>query len=188
MTFEIINGLIEKYFAGETSLEEEQILRGYFSGSDIDVRLRTYAPLFQFFENEKEIAFDGSKIPSEYSVQNSNTSIGITKLETQNPKLKILRGGYFWKIAATVTFLIVGSVAIFKVFEPKTIIGITGITKPTGGAHRITFDETSDPDSAIVEINKALALVSKKMKKGTDQTTDGLMKLKDATSILNKEN
>lgn len=182
MTFEIINGLIEKYFAGETSLEEEQILRGYFSGSDIDVRLRTYAPLFRFFEKEKEISFDGSKIPSEYSVHNSNTSIGITKLETQNPKLKILRGGYFWKIAATVAFLIVGSVAIFKFFEPKT---------PQIAQHKarvIILDGDDDPEVALQRVNEALALVSKKMKKGTDQTTDGLMKLKDATSILNKEN
>ena len=52
----------------------------------------------------------------------------------------------------------------------------------------IILDDDSDPKVALEQVNAALALVSKKMKKGADQTTDGLLKLRDATSILNKEN
>ena len=178
MTFTIINDLIEKYFTGETSLEEEQILRGYFKGSNIDPRLLSYAPLFQFFEKEKEIVFEDSKMP-----KFQNAEIGNPKPKTQNPKLNILRGGYFWKIAATLAFLVVGSVAIFKVFEPKS---------PQIVAHRgakiIVLDGDDDPEVAYEKVKEALSLVSKKMKKGTDETTDGLMKLKDATTVLNKGN
>ncbi len=178
MTFTIINNLIEKYFTGETSLEEEKILRGYFKGSDIDLRLLSYAPLFQFFEKEKEIVFEDSKMP-----KLQNAEAGIAKLKTQNSKLKILRGGYFWKIAATLAFLVVGSVAIFKVFEQKP---------PQIAQHRgakiIVLDGDDDPEVAYEKVKEALSLVSKKMKKGTDETTDGLMKLKEATSVLNNEN
>jgi hypothetical protein len=178
MTFTIINELIEKYFTGETSLEEEQILRGYFKGSNIDPRLLSYAPLFQFFEKEKDIVFEDSKMP-----KFQNAEIGNPKPKTQNPKLNILRGGYFWKIAATLAFLVVGSVAIFKVFEPKS----PQIVEHRG-AKIIVLDGDGDPELAYEKVKEALSLVSKKMKKGTDETTDGLMKLKDATTVLNKEN
>ena len=178
MTFTIINELIEKYFTGETSLEEEQILRGYFKGSDIDLRLLSYTPLFQFFEKEKDIVFEDAKMPK---FQNADTD--IPKLKTQNSKLKILRGGYFWKIAATLAFLVVGSVAIFKVFEPKS---------PQIVAHRgakmIVLDGDDDPEVAYEKVKEALSLVSHKMKRGTDETTNGLLKLKDATEILNTGN
>jgi hypothetical protein len=173
MNFDSINNLIEKYFVGETSLEEEKILRGYFNGADIDARLNTYKPLFQFFEKEKTIVFADAKMPK----------LEETKRQITPPKFGILRGGQFWKIAATLAFLVVGSIVIFKTFEQKT---------PPVTAHRgakmIILDDDSDPKVALQQVNAALALVSKKMKKGTDQTTNGLLKLRDATSILNKEN
>ncbi len=173
MTFTIINELIEKYFIGETSLEEEQILRGYFKGSEIDARLRSYTPLFQFFEKEKHIVFDDAKMPN-FQKPKSNITPS---------KFKILRGGYFWKIAATLAFLVVGSIAIFKVFEPQ---------KPQivehRGAKMIILDGNDDPEVAYEKVKEALSLVSHKMKRGTDETTNGLLKLKDATEILNKEN
>ncbi len=178
MTFTIINELIEKYFTGETSLEEEHILRGYFKRSDVDPRLLSYAPLFQFFEKEKDIVFDDTKMPLFQSAD-----AGIPKREMRNPKLKILRGGYFWKIAATLAFLVVGSVAIFKVFEPKS----PQIVEHRG-AKIIVLDGDDDPEVAYEKVKEALSLVSKKMKKGTDETTDGLIKLKEATVVLNQEN
>ena len=173
MNFERINDLIEKYFAGETSLEEEKILRGYFNGSNIDPRLLSYAPLFQFFEKEKTVEFPDAKMPILLS----------PKSEIAPPKLKILRGGYFWKIAAAIAFLVVSSVAVFKVFEPKQ----TEIAQHHK-AKMIILDDDDDPEVALKKVNEALALVSKKMKKGTDETTEGLHKLKNATEVLRNEN
>ena len=177
MTFQEINDLIEKYFAGETSLEDEKILRGYFNGSKVDARLATYAPLFQFFEKEKTVVFGDAKMPKFQKVK-------TLEAPKQPFSFNILRGGQFWKIAATVAFVIVGSVAIFKTFEPKpNPQGI--VTAPKKKARMIILDETTNPDSALIQVNAALALVSKKMKKGTDETTNGLLKLRDATGVLN---
>ena len=177
MTFQEINDLIEKYFVGETSLEEEKILRGYFNGSNVDARLATYAPLFQFFEKEKTIVLTDDKMPK---FQETKT----VELQKKPFTFKILRGGSFWKIAATVAFVVVGSIAIFKTFEPKpNPQGI--VTAPKKKARMIILDETTNPDSALIQVNAALALVSKKMKKGTDETTNGLLKLRDATGVLN---
>lgn len=177
MTFDIINGLIEKYFAGETSLEDEKILRGYFNSSPVDERLHTYAPLFQFFEKEKTVVFVDAKMPK----------LGEPKSEITRPKFQILRGGQFWKIAAMVAFLVVGSIAVFEVFKQERIAIHTQMPKHKG-AKMIILDDDSDPKVALQKVNEALALVSKKMKKGRDETTDGLLKLRDATEVLHKEN
>ena len=105
-------------------------------------------------------------------------------LRNEIPILLGLRGRQLWKIAATVAFVVVGSVAIFKTFEPKPNPQSI-VTAPKKKARMIILDETTNPDSALIQVNAALALVSKKMKKGTDETTDGLLKLRDATGVLN---
>ena len=41
-----IKHLIDEYFEGRTSSEEEQLLRNYFAQKDIDPKLKGYQPLF----------------------------------------------------------------------------------------------------------------------------------------------
>jgi hypothetical protein len=41
--------LLDRYFAGETSLAEEQQLRTYFQSGDIDPAHRAFAPLFDYW-------------------------------------------------------------------------------------------------------------------------------------------
>jgi len=46
--------LIEKYFAGETTLEEERSLKAYFRNeASVEDALKGYVPLFRFFEEEQ---------------------------------------------------------------------------------------------------------------------------------------
>jgi len=54
MEYQQIKKLIDRYFQGETSVEEEQTLRRYFASGKIDERLQEYTPLFRFFALEKE--------------------------------------------------------------------------------------------------------------------------------------
>ncbi|MDU1890659.1 MAG: hypothetical protein E6767_08215 [Dysgonomonas sp.] len=49
-----IDKILNKYFEGETSLEEENILRNYFLHGTIEERHRIYAPMFDFFTEERE--------------------------------------------------------------------------------------------------------------------------------------
>lgn len=46
--------LLEKYFNGETTLQEESTLRKYFSQSVIEPEFKQYAPLFNYFSHEQE--------------------------------------------------------------------------------------------------------------------------------------
>ena len=61
MTTEQIHRFSEKYWAGDTSLEEEQALKAFFSGDSIPDELRKYQPLFLWKTNQLQIK--GNRMP-----------------------------------------------------------------------------------------------------------------------------
>lgn len=52
MDYKYINQLLERYWRCETSLEEEDILRAFFSQEDIPAELLQYKALFSYEESE----------------------------------------------------------------------------------------------------------------------------------------
>lgn len=54
MDYKYINQLLERYWAAETTLEEEKILSAFFSQKDIPSELKPYQPLFAFAAETKE--------------------------------------------------------------------------------------------------------------------------------------
>ncbi len=50
-----IKQLLDKYFEGLTSLQEEQTLRNYFRQDNIDESLLEFKPMFDFFNEEREL-------------------------------------------------------------------------------------------------------------------------------------
>jgi len=55
MTEEKIHELLQRYFDGATSLDEERELHRYFAGAQISDALKAYRPLFSFFAEERAI-------------------------------------------------------------------------------------------------------------------------------------
>ena len=55
MDYKYIDQLLERYWRGETSLQEEEILRMFFSQEDILAALLPYRDLFVYEQNEKEM-------------------------------------------------------------------------------------------------------------------------------------
>lgn len=53
-----IEQLLEAYFEGETSLEQEKQLRAYFSSMEVAPHLQIYVPMFTAFAEAKEEKFD----------------------------------------------------------------------------------------------------------------------------------
>ncbi len=47
-----IEELLNKYFEGETSAQEERMLRSFFSKADVPEELAVYKPLFAYFDQE----------------------------------------------------------------------------------------------------------------------------------------
>lgn len=48
-----IEQLLEKYFEGETSIVEEQVLKDYFNSENITSHLEIYKPIFSYFSAAK---------------------------------------------------------------------------------------------------------------------------------------
>lgn len=48
MDYKYINQLLERYWQGQTSVEEEQILRSFFSQDDVPAALKKYSSLFVY--------------------------------------------------------------------------------------------------------------------------------------------
>ena len=58
MKQEDIKQLLEKYWQGKTSLEEEKQLQDFFSGNDIPKEWKKYRPLFVWKDKQKAISID----------------------------------------------------------------------------------------------------------------------------------
>lgn len=57
MEWDNIEIILEKYFRGETSIDEENELRNYFSSSNVAQHLEQYKPIFSYFSLAKEQKF-----------------------------------------------------------------------------------------------------------------------------------
>ncbi|HAD11664.1 MAG TPA: hypothetical protein DCF33_04410 [Saprospirales bacterium] len=180
MKYEEIQTLLDRYWEGETSLEEERSLKAYFNAGSIDARLQNVAPLFQALKEEQLIEF-----------KSKAKSVSI------RPQM------YQWAVAASVTLLLAAGwwimqqdaptvpMAAFpaplpkqEMLEPmpdqkesmesmatiapqKPIVNKKPAKKPV---KRNTPAKNAEPDPetaiAMAEIKAALALVSSKLDKG----------------------
>jgi len=51
-----IDELLEKYYAGNSSLLEEKELKTYFNSGNINAKYEKYSPIFRAIENEKSVS------------------------------------------------------------------------------------------------------------------------------------
>ena len=133
MDYKYINQLLERYWNCETSLEEEGILRAFFSQKDVPAELRQYQPLFAYQQLEaKEKHLDAdfdnrllAMIEEDEPIQVKARTITLTQ------RLKPL-----FKAAAVVAiFLTLGNAAqeSFQTQQPSTT-GVAGYNKVEKGA------------------------------------------------------
>jgi hypothetical protein len=54
MDYKYIKQLLDRYWKGVTTLEEEEILRAFFSQEDVPAELKPYQTLFTYEQNEKK--------------------------------------------------------------------------------------------------------------------------------------
>lgn len=164
---ELIKSLLEKYFEGESSSEEEKELKSYFAGGDVSTELKIYSNLFDYFDLEKgkEVsrAFD---LKLEKKLQGSESS--------QQNKPVVRRMFPQMARAAAAVLVLVGAV---------WFISSNGVDDSTLAQSK-TIDwskyEPKNPEEAYKKTMEALAMVSTKMKDGEEQTLKGFRKIKTA--------
>ena len=134
-----IKELLDKYWAGESSLDEEGQIASYFQGSDIDDELVQFRPLFNFYEDEKEIKLEKS-------------------IESMLPRqeAKIFTLNRVRAVAATVA-IIAASVFGFNYLNTSSILA----------KDNKVIAEIEDPEEAYAMTMEALAYLSSNYEKGS---------------------
>jgi hypothetical protein len=156
---ENVKALLEKYWAAESSLEEEQLLRDYFRQDTIDPGLEKYRTMFGFFVAQQSVAMKGNLTPD------TGASAKVVELKTKN------HSGIWLKIAASV-LLILSSYAVYNKVN----------TKPEKVF--VWVDTYESEEEALEKTKEVLLLVSRKMKKGTDTAAKSLLKAQVATEMV----
>lgn len=153
-----IQKLLDRYFEGETSLEEEAALKEYFRGEQIDPEFKPFQALFQYFESERQPALSKD---FEQRV--------LAKIQSQ----KRLRIGWVYRIAAAAA-IIAGIVFFFPRHEEPT------------GPIAINWEqyEPETEEEAMAQATAALQLLAEKLNGGARTATDELQKIEKSSAIF----
>lgn len=192
-----IQALLDKYWEGETSLEEERLLKQYFSGNQIDPRFQTEAPLFQAIREEQ--------------------AVQLVKPEVK-PIRPVMYDLRVWAAAASVALGLFAGWWMFSKPEPptmanripettvpapdtpqvkeaplvkvQTLMAEVPVSKPAIKKRPKTIrqKEKIDPEAemAMEEIKAALALISSKIGKGRREAAKGAEHLDAVDKIFKK--
>lgn len=156
MDFKHIDQLLEKYWAGETSLAEEAQLRQFFSKDDVPERYAKVQPLFQFFKGEQEAFLHGDF--------DERLSSKLRAVDNQRPRRPALL--VYIKRATAVAAILAG--VLF--FYPK--------------GDDISPTERKEAQLAYAEAKAALLLISSKLNKGANKAESGIVQVKKATNMI----
>ena len=205
MTHEQIRTLLDKFWEGETTVEEERALKSYFEAGKVDAQFLSVAPMFEALRLEQTVQFTK------------------TRIAPVSPPRLYWRS---WGIAAAfAAFLIAGAWWFFQpVAPPQNIVQqqvpqatppIQPDLPPTIAApladteshfrekskvnekpgHRSpgkqtktkTTDTYEDPELALEEIKAALVLVSSKLNRGKKEAAKNLNKIESIDKIFKRK-
>ncbi len=156
MDYNKIQTILDKYWNGETSIEEEKVLKQYFSGKAVDNRLEEYRPLFQHYIEAKQVGLD------EQFDEQFLSKIAPTKTA------KVRRLNTWIRAIAAIGLLLLGTHFLYnsynKIEEKK-------------GAKVIVLNDVKDAEEALEKVKAALYLVSSKMNKGANKAKVGVAKI-----------
>ena len=160
MNFHRIEKLLERYFDGDTSLEDEKILKDFFQGKSIPPHLVSLKDSFDYFSKEKtkeelDESFDQKLLTK------------INHIELNNKRQ--IRQKYIYYVSG-----IAASVLI--------IISIFTNIDPFSSKFKDTFN---DPQIAYEETKSALLLVSEVFNRGL-KPADNIAKFEEGLEQMSK--
>jgi hypothetical protein len=152
------NKLLEKYWKGETSIEEERLLKAHMQSDKVEQDLQSFQPMFQYFKEQKNQQLD-------------KEVVALIKPKTAKVKLTTTKSNFFYirKIAAAILFIIIAGFA-FQQFN-----------QPTKEERMLSYwesKEIKDPKIAYQKTKAALLLVSTKLNNGTGAALNQFSKIK----------
>ena len=141
MDYKYINQLLERYWAGETSLEEEQILRSFFSQPNVPEELKQYRFLFIYEQTEPATDVLGDDFDEQL----------MSIIERPRPvKARVLTIGQrfapLFKAAAVVAIILTLSNAAQSSFRDDDYTNVTSFERPVQGVS-VALNDSSRTDT-----------------------------------------
>ena len=134
--------MLDKFMAGETSLNEEQMLAEYFRTNEVDDEWLEYKEMFALFDSGKVDIEPEKEVAQPISIDNE---IVKTLPKDVNTKPKILFRWVMTGIAASILFMI-GFYFFNKGGEPETQdVLVAQVSKP------VEVEKETPPVSTIIE-------------------------------------
>lgn len=171
-----IKKLIDAFYNGETSVEEEQLLLNYFNGGDIAEELLEEKEIFLHMYNAEP-----ADVPVGLESKLNNLIDELASKETVKVELKPQSNKrQMWvkigSIAAGVALLITAGVYFNKKADP--------VTPPLAQGQTETIN--AEDEQKIKEAQEALVLLSSKFNEGMDQLAVVETNLDKTNEIINK--
>lgn len=172
MKTEDIKQLLEKYYEGETSREEEQLLYDYFSKEDVDPELLNEAYIFMQIREG-----DGGEVPPMLESDLVSLIDHLAEKEKQQTQLEPAKKKnrlILW--ATTVAACAAILISVMVIFD-----------KPQTGGNTPEFaqDTFTDPNEAYSEAEKALQLIALNLNKGLSKLEESNDDIQKANEVLN---
>ncbi len=141
MDYKYINQLLERYWVGETSLEEEQILRSFFSQPNVPEELKQYRCLFIYEQTEPATDVLGDDFDEQL----------MSIIERPRPvKARVLTIGQrfapLFKVAAVVAIILTLSNAAQSSFRDDDYTNVTSFERPVQGVS-VALNDSSRTDT-----------------------------------------
>jgi len=163
-----IKKLIDAFYEGKTSAEQEQELYRYFLQDNIPAELLEEKKIFQSLYSGDD---DDIELPEGFSVRLENLIDDLDRKEKSKKKIDIWR-----KVAG-----IAASLAIL------ISVGLYTNSYYNHNDQPLLVDTYSDPEDAYNEAQKALTLISSKMNKGLDQWEKAEEDISKVSKILEEK-
>ncbi|MBK9735760.1 MAG: hypothetical protein IPO92_12650 [Saprospiraceae bacterium] len=151
-----IDELLDRYWDGESSVDEENALKAYFASDHVLKEHLPYSDLFRYFEDQSKIKYSNDiKAPHIEDDKHNIVNISFRK--------------YVYAIAAV---FILGLCSIFV---------MKNISANQKQDNISLVQEIEDPEEALRVTKQALALVSRKFNKSKHTVKENLAELEKAS-------
>lgn len=128
MDYKYISQLLERYWAGKTSLEEEQILRAFFSQTNVPDELKQYRCLFLYEQTEPAADVLGEDFDEQIMSVISRPQPVKARMLTMGQRFAPL-----FKAAAVVAIILTLSNAAQSSFRDDDYTNVTSFERPVQG-------------------------------------------------------